>query len=174
MEEGKIERIPVKIEVATPADLQGMSELRYESIKGRVESKELVLDEGKTIDDYLPEKLIGEFVPTVEHPTEDEYFLVAKKEGKLLGMGGMFWRPKEERFLFRRFYVQPELKGKKIGGQLFRAAEERARHSRHLPKGIYLRVDIDNAVSQHIYKGWGFRETERDDTDRSVRMDLDF
>lgn len=172
MEEGKIERIPVTIEVGGPGDLQALAEIRYKSVSDRDQKGTLILRPGQTFDQVTHEAGIREFTPTLEHPTDDEYFLVAKEGQEVVGMIGMFWRQSEKRFQLRRFYVLPGLQGRKIGSQLFRAAKERAEHSSHAPVGIFLRVDDYNDEAQDIYRGWGFKNTE--EKDNWIRMDLDF
>jgi len=169
MDDSKLERIPVIIEVARAEDLPAMAQLRYENIVARMDAGKLPEE---NVGSIIPEEGIKELIPVIEKAGEDEYFLVAKRQGQVVGMCGMFWRPEHERFQFRRFYVRTELQKKKIGGQLFRNAKERAQHSPHSPKGMYLLTDQDNEEAQEIYERWGFRETGREDN--WVRMELDF
>jgi ribosomal protein S18 acetylase RimI-like enzyme len=172
MEEGKLERIPVTIEVGSPGDLEALADLRYRSVTERDQKGTLILRPGQTFDQVTLDAGMREFRSTLEHSTDDEYFLVAKEGKDVVGMIGVFWRPAEKRFQLRRFYVRPDLQGKKIGSQLFRAAKERMQHSPHAPVGIFLRTDDYNEEAQEIYRGWGFKETES--KDNWIRMDLDF
>jgi ribosomal protein S18 acetylase RimI-like enzyme len=164
MRESGLEPIPATVEIAGLADLRAMAELRYENIRQRFPKKDLSNDD--------PEKLVEEFTLTVEKNSEDEYYLVAKDNGKVVGMCGMFWHPDEKKFQFTSFYTLSELKDRKIGGRVFRSARDRAQQNSHHPVGMYLVTREHNPDAQERYKHWGFKETGRDG--HRIRMDLDF
>jgi ribosomal protein S18 acetylase RimI-like enzyme len=171
MEESAIERIPVFVEVATLADLEAVAKLRYENIAHRMQTGKLL---EKDIGNKTPQEGAREFIPMLEHPSDDEYYLVAREGGEVVGMVGMFWRQEHERFQLRRFYVRTDIQERKIGSQLFRSAKERAQRSAREPKGIFLLTDEDNIEAQEKYEHWGFRKTKENKEDKWIRMDLDF
>jgi GNAT superfamily N-acetyltransferase len=158
-EDAKMEQMPVTIEIAGPSDAQAIAELKFENLMHRAQTGKLEM----STDDVERAKVSAEslrlLTEMLTNTSENDYYLVAKNNGEVAGFCRMIWQPDLQQYQFRQFYVHPKYMGKKIGGKIMAVAKERARHSEHASKGMFLYTGHYNKAAQSMYEHWGFHHT---------------
>jgi ribosomal-protein-alanine N-acetyltransferase len=81
------------------------------------------------------------------------YYIVADKDGKAIGYGGV-WIVVDEAHI-TNIAVRPEYRGKKIGETLLKQLQNLAREKG--AKTMTLEVRVSNHVAQNLYRKLGFK-----------------
>src|SRR3989344_1388077 len=113
-----MERIIVTIEVARPEDAPAMVELKFRNLMRRAATGELELSLEEQAEENACDEQKRALATTLAKSDDDDHYLVAKHLGAIVGFCRMTWQPLWHRFQLQQFYVDPDLIGSGIGGQI--------------------------------------------------------
>lgn len=161
------EKISIEVSRQKPEDVEGITNVYYQSWLSTYPNKEAGVtreDVEYKFQDAFSEEGLAKRRNYIENRKDNELFLMAKENGKVVGVCGVV--REEGANKLRTIYVLPEYQGKGVGSRLW----EEARKFLDAGQDTFVEVVDYNQNAIDFYKRKGFVDTGKRHQDEKFRM----